>query len=759
MSLIHWWPLQGALTDYCDVGLPTCSAPVYATDGILGTCLKLSGCDLQIPNPFIGLNNWSLSFWFRDDGSSDWRDFICWSDNKARLEIYRTGGQWIWYCNSTASGSLFSSGTVVSNSIEPNVWHHIAIIKEGAQAFLYIDGNIDSPITSTSAVTFTTASTTMHFNSRADTAYGKMSLSDVKAYDHALSQVEVKELSRGLAAHYTFNDPYIERSQNYSKMSQWSHYTSYWTPIETTDSGWKLKRTSSSASPTVAISNNTIYNTMAVGDIWTISCYLYKNNQPFVADCNVFTTWLGNITTLAYQKREDGYFSSTFRIDTKEHAYPIHAPFFGTSVTMDDVCEIRYLHVEKNDHATPYTADLHDSTMQNESGLQMQPVDVVDVTIADFSNNGTMAAHFNGDTSYVEIPTLRADMFASPYTLSFWVYPEDDTRAILFGDYLTSGSSNINFERAAGGALRYYHNGTPNKYFTAIAEAGKWNLITVTYKPGVMTVYKNGQKTDTFAYTSTVSKGLNSIMRIGRDSRNRASGDETPLKGYVSDFRFYATCLTDLEVEDLYSSRAYITNHGDIITNQWHEVSDNLFSEREFALPAKRTSGNGTLELRRGVPAYGLEASAYWYADDKPATNSILKGQFKPNTQYYFDLYMDVDSMWYSGESKYVPGGLTLLYTDNTTANITATSVSGTSQWQRVQFYSQPNKTIYGLGVYYWIGTRWYLRWDSSVSAVSSPQIQETYTIQTTHADEITYTGNAMLHDSGTVVGRNIIEI
>ena len=115
--------------------------------------------------------------------------------------------------------------------------------------------------------------------------------------------------------------------------------------------------------------------------------------------------------------------------------------------------------------------------------------------------------------------------------------------------------------------------------------------------------------------------------------------------------------------------------------------------------------------------------------------------------------------MWYNKGSKYVPAGLTLMYTDGSTAAITATSVGGTSQWQRVQFYSQPNKTIYGLGVYYWIGTRWYLRWDSSVTAVNSPQIQETYTIQTARANEVVYDGNAMIHDSGAIVGRNIIEI
>lgn len=75
-------------------------------------------------------------------------------------------------------------------------------MKNGVNTVLYRNG--ESLLTHNSAVNFTSASAVMHFNSRANTSYGKMSLSDVRCYDHALSPTEVMELKRGLLIHYNF---------------------------------------------------------------------------------------------------------------------------------------------------------------------------------------------------------------------------------------------------------------------------------------------------------------------------------------------------------------------------------------------------------------------------------------------------------------------------------------------------------------------------------------------------------------------------
>ena len=68
----------------------------------------------------------------------------------------------------------------------------------------------------------------MYFNSRAnETTSSKMSLCDVRCYDHTLNQVEIKELSKALAIHYSFNDGTIEPTTNINYANGWSAYGSY----------------------------------------------------------------------------------------------------------------------------------------------------------------------------------------------------------------------------------------------------------------------------------------------------------------------------------------------------------------------------------------------------------------------------------------------------------------------------------------------------------------------------------------------------
>lgn len=54
-----------------------------------------------------------------------------------------------------------------------------------------------------------------------------MYLNDVRIYDHALSQAEVKELSKALFVHYTFDDILTEATTNTSTVNGWSTYANY----------------------------------------------------------------------------------------------------------------------------------------------------------------------------------------------------------------------------------------------------------------------------------------------------------------------------------------------------------------------------------------------------------------------------------------------------------------------------------------------------------------------------------------------------
>lgn len=223
MSLIHWWPLIGDKLDKI-TGLELDSTSSTFVSGKIGKALQLNSTIAKTTNPFIGLNDWSISFWVMDNGSSAWSDFICFSKNLVRIEL-DNASNWRWYVGEAGTGitypttgDLFVSGTIINSGVTANTWYHVAIAKSGVNAQLYINGTLKT--STTSAINFTAESAMMYFNSRAtETTSSKMSLNDVRCYDHALSYAEVKELSKALVMHYTFND----RPQDYLEFTG-NHY-------------------------------------------------------------------------------------------------------------------------------------------------------------------------------------------------------------------------------------------------------------------------------------------------------------------------------------------------------------------------------------------------------------------------------------------------------------------------------------------------------------------------------------------------------
>lgn len=161
-----------------------------------------------------------------DNGSSAWSDFICFSHNLIRLEL-DNASNWRWYLGNAgtgatypATGNLFSSGTILNSGVSANTWYHIAIVKKGTNAKFYLNGVLKN--TSTSATNFTSESATMYFNSRAnETTSSKMSLCDVRCYDHVLSEAEVHELKSGLLVHYNFED-YTGQSNLKTDPNNWT---------------------------------------------------------------------------------------------------------------------------------------------------------------------------------------------------------------------------------------------------------------------------------------------------------------------------------------------------------------------------------------------------------------------------------------------------------------------------------------------------------------------------------------------------------
>lgn len=535
MSLIHWWPLIGDLTDRCGGGAMQCSVASFV-DGKIGKCIKITGGDVQVPNPFIGMENWSIAFWFRDDGSGDWKDFICWSDNKTRLEIYKTGGQWIWYCDSTTSGSLFPSGTVINTTIQTNVWYHITIVKKGTKAYLYINGNIDNPITSTSAVTFTGASTTLHFNSRANTSYGAMSLNDVRCYNHALSKKEVKELSKALVLHYDFNTPLFKDTTNVtSNPALWSPYTDYWHVVTYTPTGVKLVRPAGSSATCLALSHSSFTSATQVGTTWTFSCFLYKNGRPWKANCQSCEPQYG-YSDITWESHDNGYYRCTFT-NSFAHSHTswvIHNHLFG-DVAIGEECELRYIQFEKSDHATPYTDSTRPGMIVDCSGLGNDAM-LKSPSYYKFMKDsacGSGSLYSTGDPGAYIKTAFVPNFIQGTGTICLWYKKDANAFNYNNGDFLIATQHSSGYYFGATNSTSVWHNGaTHSKFYIDGVERGSGRITDTNWHFYVFTGV-NLSSWNTFAL--------------------HCHGDDAWLyRGQIGDFRIYNTNLTTNDIMELY---------------------------------------------------------------------------------------------------------------------------------------------------------------------------------------------------------------
>jgi hypothetical protein len=291
-------------------------------------------------------------------------------------------------------------------------------------------------------------------------------MNDLRIYDHVLSQTEIQELSKALVVHYTFDDELLKSTINEAPNSGWSTYGSYWTLVERTGHGLKLQRPNSSTNTVVAVQNEALRGKMAKDDIWTFSCYLYKDGQPYKSSCSEISSPTSYYyKTQSWESRDDGYYRNTFKITGTPGTWMLHSTFFGNA-EIGPIYEMRNMKFEKGDHATPYSASWAAETIINEAGFT-DTASQNDLMLSINSAQGKYSGYFNGTTSYVDIPIIKSDMFTSDYTISFWVYPLDNGRAIYLGDF--NNSTGLNFERNSGdvGTFRYYHNGNPNWYYDA----------------------------------------------------------------------------------------------------------------------------------------------------------------------------------------------------------------------------------------------------------------------------------------------------
>lgn len=568
MSLQYWWPLHGDLTEKIqgnDFVITYNSGKINGSSSgkLYKNCYTLVATNntdhLRSKNKIPAMTDQTIAAWVYVNtlaNTSTANGVITNHDHNTCTGMGITlkaisASDARMSCN-TGNGSSRTYHDYYGTTNIKGGWHHLCLVYNSTakNIKLYVDGVCEKTQSYTMAfkedyLDVFNWSTTYNNQSSYRPA---CSVEDVRVYSHPLSEYEVKELAKGLAIHYSFDDVNSPNPNNQNTGTGWSSFTSYWTISSQSASSLVVQRPSSSTNTTLALSNSTLFGKMAAGESWCMSCYLYVNGQPYKTSCTDISTYGGFVETDS-ESREDGYYRVNFNLTNKDSGWIFHTAIFGATGT-GVTCELRNLQFYKT------------ASISNETGV-VQPSSTTTLLYSKNNRIGKNCALFNGSTSCVDTPVLKSDMFTSPYTLNFWVYPTDGDREVYFGDYSTSGAINLNFERKADGAFRYYHNGNPDKTCTNLTiPVNTWTMVTVTYTPGTMRFYKNGSLIETYSHTATLTK-TSGFMRIGRDNRS----DVTALGGRMDDFRFYVTCLSSNDISQLYSSSLQIGRVGDTHTS------------------------------------------------------------------------------------------------------------------------------------------------------------------------------------------------
>lgn len=190
-------------------------------------------------------------------------------------------------------------------------------------------------------------------------------------------------------------------------------------------------------------------------------------------------------------------------------------------------------------------------------------------------------------------------------------------------------------------------------------------------------------------------------------------------------------------------------------------MAQNIFTPenmKKYLYSTGSTTNIGEFVDRNGVAAMRLSPAPYYNANYNPQSAYLFADEFKPNTQYIFDLWIDADDVIYQDVNR--AAGLYAVYSDGTSNAILHTGThgsGGTTGFVHKRYITTPGKTLSGVTVYYWTSVPPYYRWDSSITEYTNTSVEKTGVLDTGILKE--NSDIASLVNGGEITCDRILEI
>ena len=586
MGLQLWLPLNGDVKNYglCNAEL-SYSNLSFEDSGKIGKCLSTGGIVMspETTGKILNNNAITISLWLYVNAptGSDNRAMIFGNDEmvnnnnrKFSLFQYPTCNDFHYSWMNDTSG-VFDAGLVTS--VLPSYqWTHIAVTYDNPNICVYINGELKYTSSGVSnSDSFHYATNVIH-----NSPYHKVN--DFRLYDECLSPKQVKYISQAMICHYPMGNIDGKIGGRNLCLNTGNSYTM----------GYGISNTSWVDGYAYIELPTTINNSeiLPQGDGY----WRFLGNGTYTQ-----TIWLETDATIidlnecriTWFRENDGHDVQIAKIiKISENSYKIISTYTMLKevqgVRLFDIINLHNaldignsgtylkfgkLKIEKGTESTPWTPapednpPFYDNIIPDISGYQNNG-EVTDSACPTWSNDSPRylgSYEFNGKNQYISGLSPISNN-TKEFTIAFWVKLKNVPDTMTFytaragigsGVALFFINKNIRFDDNVQSIFNYTYDLSSNK----------WTHLCITRSNTSKKLYVNGRLIDSISKVGDMQNIGEYFTIGGSSSYGNGIANLNWLNGNLSDFRIYATALSESDVLNLYQSSASLDSQGNLI--------------------------------------------------------------------------------------------------------------------------------------------------------------------------------------------------
>lgn len=586
MALQLWLPLNGDIRQLGLNGTTISGAPNSWGNGNMGKCATFAGNTMiktASVHDFDYLDNFSWAVWLNTNYTGTTSQYV--------FTVGKADGTAFGYALEVASATQCQARFGSSSwmfGVTSGQWTHVAFVKSGTNIKIYVNGVVQVNATfggtaQTFAESIGVGIGCFHY-SGGNIYYYNGSIADFRIYDNVLSPKEVHEISLGLCCHYPLNDPTPTASLNKYGGENFEgkpNHTSYTMTKLTGERGYNFTLTYTGTG------NNTWPNiqypfvSFTAGKTYDYSCKIRAHSGNFAIyfrGSHIDNDWACSMKNIMNCDGKWHEYHIQVKLDekytrsgTEYNTHPL-IEFYSESLTTKDkvyTCDFDIKDVQISECAT-------DASISNGAWSDLTVYDT-----SGFGNHGSVTAAtapvLSGNSpmydrcyefpykNYITGKMPFGGQATSNFTICVWL---NQIEGGAYSTWLTSGGYGgnglwlaVNTEGSGQWGYRgsvspsYARNSSPITVNT-------WHMFTYVFKSGVVTWYLDGVKGTSTTYTGNTMQ-LTENFTLG-DSFTGNTWN-TNFHGKMSDFRIYATALSDADIAELYNTPVSITSTGTMI--------------------------------------------------------------------------------------------------------------------------------------------------------------------------------------------------